>query len=322
MKEMAMAMTMTMTGKSTLAAFVVASLCAVAPQAAAQDAAALAQNPKLFLDVATKAMKWNEAAEPVKIAGPIYFVGTTGLSAWLIRSSEGLILLNTALPPATPMIEAAIRKLGFRPEDVKLLLDAHAHIDHVGGHAHFKRSYGAKVVMMDVDAELARTGGKADFHYAAVPEFGFEPVAADIVIRDGDVVKLGDVALTARLTPGHTKGSTTWIMNVVDGGKNYTVVFPDGSGVNPGFRLVKNPSYPGIADDYRRTLHILETQKPDIWLASHTADMGFDAKRARAAQVGVQAWVDPEGYRQFVASQREKFEAVVNAEMGIPPKAK
>jgi metallo-beta-lactamase class B len=303
-------------------AALVAAPSLVGAQVSAQDAAAIANNPKLFLQMAVGAMRWNEPADPVKIAGPVYFVGTKGLSAWLITTSEGLILMNTGMPPSGPMIEASIRKLGFKPENIKLLLDAHAHIDHVGAHAYIKKLSGAKVAMMDADADLARSGGKADFHYGSVPEFAFDPVVADVVLRDGDTVTLGDVALTARHTPGHTKGSTTWIMNVVDGGKNYMVVFPDGSGVNPGFRVAKNPSYPGIGDDYRRTFYVLETLKPDIWLASHTADMGFEAKRARAVQEGAKAWVDPEGYRRYVADQREKFEAVVNIEMGAPPKAK
>jgi metallo-beta-lactamase class B len=144
----------------------------------------------------------------------------------------------------------------------------------------------------------------------------------DRVFRDGDTIKLGDVALTARLTPGHTKGATTFIMNVVEGGKIYTVVFPDGSGVNPGYRVAKDPSYPGIGDDYRRTLYVLETLKPDIWLAPHLETFDFEGKRDRAATEGAKAWVDPEGYRLFVAAQREKFEAEVNTEMEVPAKTK
>ena len=193
------------------------------------------KNPPLFLKVATKTAKWNDTAEPVKIAGPIYFVGTKGLSVWLIKSSAGLILLNTAMPGSGPMTEASIRKLGFKPEDIKLLLTCHAHIDHVGAHAYF-------------------------------------------------------------------------------------VVFPDGSGVNPGFRVARNPSYPGIGDDYRRTFQILEALKPDIWLTPHTDVLDFDGKQARAAQKGIKAWVDPDGYAKYIADQRAKFEAVVKAELEAPAK--
>jgi metallo-beta-lactamase class B len=137
-------------------------------------------------------------------------------------------------------------------------------------------------------------------------------VKADRVLRNGDTVTLGDVAMTALLTPGHTKGGTTWTMNVVEGGKVYHVVFPDGYSINPGYRLAKNPSYPGIADDYCRTFHVLEMLKPDIWLPSHTSFFDFAGRRARVAQDGIKAWVDPEGYRKFVVGRKHTFESWID----------
>ena len=139
------------------------------------------------------------------------------------------------------MIEKSIAKLGFKPQDVKILLTGHAHIDHCGSTAYLKRNTGAQVAMIDAEVPLIESGGKTDFHYGAVPEFAFEPVKVDRVFRDGETIKLGDVAITALLTPGHTKGSTTFVMNVVDGGKSYTVVFPDGTSVNPGYRVMNGP---------------------------------------------------------------------------------
>jgi metallo-beta-lactamase class B len=292
------------------------------PMTPEQAKAAMATDPKLFLKVARTAMKWDEAAEPMKIAGPIHFVGTKGLSVWLITGSEGHVLLNTAMQESGPMIEASIRKLGFDPKDIKWLLAGHSHVDHVGGHAYIKTLTGARVAVAAEEVALLESGSKGDFNYDGVPGFEFAPVKADRVLRDGDVIKLGDIALTARVTPGHNLGAITWTMDVTDGGKIYSVVFPDGAGVNPGFRIVKNPSYPGIEGDYRRTLHVLESLKPEIWLHSHTDSMGFEAKRARAASEGTRAWVDPEGYRRYVAAERAKFEDVVNAEMGVPAKAK
>ncbi|MGQ0633987.1 MAG: subclass B3 metallo-beta-lactamase [Planctomycetaceae bacterium] len=284
-------------------------VCGISAQAPAQDPNDVVNNPKLFLDAAVKGLKWKEPAEPTRIVGPIHFVGTKGLSIWLITTSEGHILLNTGMPGSGPMIEASIRKLGFKPEDIKFLLTCHAHIDHVGGHAHIKETSGAKVLIMREEVELLNSGGKLDFHYGTVAEFEFDAVKADRILRDEDTIKLGDVALTARLTPGHTRGATTWIMNVVENEKIRTVVFPDGSGVNPGYRVANKPSYPGIGDDYRCTLHLLEMLKPDIWLAPHTETFDFEGKRARAAKEGVKGWVDPEGYRKWVAGQREKYEA-------------
>ncbi len=276
---------------------------------------------RLSLETTAKLLKWREPTEPMRVIGPIHFVGTWGLSAWLITTPDGHILMNTGMDGSGPMIEASIRKLGFRPEEIRILLACHAHIDHVGGHAYIQRLSGAKVWIIDSEKDLLESGGKLDFHYGASPGFRFEPVKADRVFRDGDTLRLGDVALTARLTPGHTRGATTWVMSVVEAGKAYTVVFPDGSGVNPGYRLVRDPSYPGIADDYRRTLQRLEMLRPDVWLAPHTEYFDFHGKRSRVASEGIRAWVDPEGYRKWVVRQRRRFEAAVNAETGSSAKS-
>jgi metallo-beta-lactamase class B len=272
---------------------------------------------QLSLETTAKERGWTEPAEPVKVVGPIYFVGTRGLGVWLITTSEGNILLNSGMPGSGPMIEASIRKLGFKPEDTRLMLTCHAHIDHVGGHAYFKNISGAKVVMMDKEVELIQSGGKTDFNYGTVSEFAFVPVEVDRVVRDGEAVRLGDVTLKALLTPGHTRGSTTWVATVTDHGKRYSVAFPDGTSVNPGYRLINDPSYPGIADDYRRTFRVLDALKPDIWLTPHTEMINFEAKRQRAIKMGAAAWVDPIGYRKWVASRRAAFDAAVKKETGV-----
>jgi metallo-beta-lactamase class B len=274
---------------------------------------ALAQDPASFLRTAEKEMKWNEAAEPFRIAGPLFFVGTRGLGVYLIETPAGLVLIHTGMPPSGPLIEASIRKLGLDPTRIEWMLAGHAHVDHVGGHAYLKKLSGARVAMIAEEVELLESGGRTDFHYAAYPPFLFEPVKVDRTLRHGESVELGGVVVTARLTPGHTKGSTTFLVEVADGGKAYTVVFPASTSVNPGYRLTKDPSYPGIADDYRRTLEVLSELKPDIWLGAHL-DAGFEAKRARAEKQGPSAWVDPEGYAKWVAGERAKLEKRLAAE--------
>ncbi len=277
----------------------------------------LAQDTPTSIAAVAQQMRWNDPAEPMTVVGPIHFVGTQGLTSWLITTNDGHMLLNTGMPPSGELIETSIRKLGFKPEDVKLLLTCHAHIDHVGGLAYLKRVTGAQVVALDAEVELIQSGGKTDFNYGSVADFQFEPVKVDRVIHDGDTVTLGDVTLQALKTAGHTRGSTTWVTQVTDGGRRFTVVFPDGTSVNPGYRLVKNASYAGIADDYRKTFRTLAALMPDIWLTPHTEPFAFEAKRARVATEGVAAWVDPEGYRKWVALQRERFEAAVAKE--LPP---
>src|SRR5947209_3000493 len=153
-------------------ALAIAPLFGISSQVLAQDPAALANDPKLFVEVATRLLKWNDPAEPTKIVGPIYFVGTAGLGVWLITTFEGNILLNTGIPPSGRMIESSIRRLGFKPEDIKLLLTCHAHVDHVGGHAYIKKISGTQVAMIDAEADLLQAGGKTDFHYGKVPSSG------------------------------------------------------------------------------------------------------------------------------------------------------
>ena len=127
--------------------------------------------------------------------------------------------------------------------------------------------------------------------------------------------------LTAYHTPGHTRGATTWVTNLVADGKVYVVVFPDGAGFNPGYRLAKNPSYSGIGDDYRRTHHKLEMLRPDIWLAQHNEYYDLEGKRQRSLQEGVAAWIDPEGYRRFVAGKKRAFEDEVDLELAARTQA-
>jgi metallo-beta-lactamase class B len=251
---------------------------------------------------------WREPLEPFHIVGPIYYVGTKGLGVYLIKTSAGLILLNGALPGSTEMIESSIRKLGFKTGDIQLLLISHAHLDHVGTLADFKKLTAAPVEVLDAEVELLKSGGKADYLYSKRPKLHFQGVAADKVLKDGEAVTLGDVSMTARCTPGHTKGTTTWLMTVEDGGTKYLVVLPDGTGINPGTRLVRDPSYPGIADDYKRTISVLESLNPDIFLSYHAEFFDLAGKRARMEKEGVQAWVDPQGYKRQIAVQRANLE--------------
>jgi metallo-beta-lactamase class B len=290
-------------------------LCVLLPRAIAQPTPEeLAKSPPLFLETARRSLKWDEPAEPAHLAGPIYFVGTQGLGVFLITGSDGHILVNTGMPGSGPMIAKSIRKLGFKPEDVKLLLTAHAHVDHAGGHAYLKKACGAKIAMIREEQQLFESGGKTDFQYGDYKEFQFEAAKVDQVFKDGDEIKLGDITLLALLTPGHTEGSTTFVMKIIDDGKLLSVVFPNGTGVNPGYRLAMNPSYKGIADDYRRTFRVLESLRPDIWLYAHNEAYAYDAKLARSAKEGVRAWIDRDGYSKWVAGARQKFEAALAKE--------
>jgi metallo-beta-lactamase class B len=279
----------------------------------------LAQNPDMFVAVATKAAKWEEPAEPFHIGGPLYSVSTVGLGIFLFKTSEGLILVNTGMPSSGPMIEESIRKLDMDPKDIRLIVTSHAHIDHAGGHAYLQRLSGAKIVTSVGEASRMETGGQDDVFYGPYKGFWYEATKPDIILNDGQSVSLGEITLTGYVTAGHATGSMTWVTKISDQGKEYLVVFPDGTGVNPGYRVAVDPMYPGIEDDYTHTFEVLESLKPDIWLALHNDTDGFVDKSARTASEGIAAWVDPEGYKQFVAIQREKFDDALAAERATVP---
>jgi metallo-beta-lactamase class B len=257
---------------------------------------------------------WNDPMPPFRVAGPIHYVGTRELGAFLFVTPNGHILLDGGLPSSASIIERSIRTLGHDPKDIRVLLISQAHFDHVGSLAHFKRASGARVEIMQGDDTLVEDGGKSDYLLAHDPAYHFEPVKVDRVLRDGDVVSLGGVRLTARRTPGHTPGCTTWITEVDEAGKSYRVVFAGSTTVNPGTRLVDRPSYPGIADDFRRTFRILERLQPDIFLAAHGGFFGLVEKHARLATDGVQAFVDPDGYRELISARKRAFDDLVAKE--------
>lgn len=279
----------------------------------------LAKDNKLFLGMARKSLKWDEKADPSRIVGPLYYVGTAGLASYLFVTDEGYILFNTGMPDSGPMIVESIRKLGFDPKRIKIMINGHGHSDHAGAFAYFKQLTGAQLAVMEAEVAMVEDGGKSDFHYGHDWQImGQPPVKVDRVLRDGDTVRLGEVILTAHHTPGHTRGSTTWETVLTQDGKAYRVVWPDGGGFNPGYNIGKAPgSYPGINADYRNTHHLHESLHPDIFLGAHAEWFDYLGKSERAKTQGVNAWVNPEEYRRFVAKQKRAFEDQVDLEMGV-----
>lgn len=181
----------------------------------------LAAHPDEFLLGAVRALKWEEPFPAVHVVGPISYVGTTGLGAYLITTSEGHIIVNTGMPSSGPMMIDGIRSLGYRPEDVKILLSVHAHTDHAGAIAFLKEETGASFAMMAGDVAAMEDGGRSDFHYGQNEPFYFPPAKVDRVLRDGDVIRLGEIAITALAMGGHTRGNTTFVLDVVEDGKSY-----------------------------------------------------------------------------------------------------
>jgi metallo-beta-lactamase class B len=250
---------------------------------------------------------WTEPFPPFRIADNLYYVGSKGLANYLVTTPEGHILINSDLEANVPLIQASVEKLGFKFSDVKILLISHAHWDHNAGSALIKQRTGAKYMVMDADVPVVETGGKADFQYGSSAATMYPATKVDRVLHDGDEVTLGHAVLTARLTPGHTKGCTTWTMKVTENGKPADVVIVGSPNVNPGYKLVNNTSYPGIAADYARMFEVLKSLPCDYFLGAHGAYFDMEAKYARFSAGARDAFVDPAGYKKFVAQKEQEF---------------
>lgn len=236
---------------------------------------------------------------PHKVIGNIYYVGTKSLAVFLVVTPQGNILINSTFERNVPTIQHSIEQLGFRFGDTKILLGSHAHGDHQEGDAMVKQLTGAQVVAMaeDVPAlEAMKPGGK--------------PHPIDRIVHDGDTVSLGGTTLTAHLTPGHTRGCTTWTLKAQENGRTYDVVIIGSFGTNPGFQLVNNPQLPNIADEFERTFKVARSLKCDVPLASHPGMYNLAEKFPKIGN-GPNPFIDPQGYTTEVDIDEAMFRAVL-----------
>ena len=258
---------------------------------------------------------WTTPFPPYRIIGNIYYVGSQGLASYLITTPQGNILINSNLDKSVPMIRESIEKLGFRFGDTKILLISHAHWDHCSGSAAIKELTGAKYMVMDADVPEIEAGGKGNFQYGDNPTSRYQPTKVDRVLHDGDEVRLGGTVLVAHLTPGHTKGTTTWTMKVSDAAKTYDVVIVGSPNVNPGYKLVNNPLYPQIASDYERMFQVLKSLPCDVFLGAHGNYYGMEAKYARMKPGEPNPFIDPDGYKSYLAEREQTFRAELRKQM-------
>lgn len=251
---------------------------------------------------------WTEPFPPFRIAGNLYYVGSKDLANYLIATPQGNILINSDLEANVPLIETSIEKLGFHFKDTKILLISHAHFDHDAGSAKIKELTGARYMVMDADVPVVESGGKADFQYGNERGSLYKPAKVDRVLHDGDKVTLGGTVLVAHLTPGHTKGCTTWTMKVTDAGKTYDVVIVGSPWVNPGYRLVNNRAYPQIAEDYQRMFRVLKSLPCEIFLGAHGSYFDMNEKYAHLKDGSSNPFIDPDGYKKLVDDAEQAFQ--------------
>jgi metallo-beta-lactamase class B len=258
---------------------------------------------------------WTKPFPPFRIAGNLYYVGSEDLAAYLIVTPKGNILINSNLQSSPPLIKKAIESLGFKFSDTKILLISHGHYDHCAGSAEIKRLTGAKYEVMAQDVPVVEAGGHNDFHYAADKSMWFPPTKVDRILHDGDTVSLGGTSLTAHLTAGHTKGTTTWTLDEMENGRTLHVVIVGSPNVNPGYKLVNNKTYPQIAADYRHQFAVLKGLPCDVFLGAHGVYFEMLAKYDRFKNGDQSAFIDPAGYQAYIAERQQALETELNKQL-------
>jgi metallo-beta-lactamase class B len=251
---------------------------------------------------------WTRPFPPFRIAGNLYYVGSADLASYLVVTPQGLILINSSLEASVPLIEKSVEQLGFHFSGIKILLISHAHGDHCAGSAQIIKLTGAKYFVMDADVPVVESGGAKDFQYGSEPDQRYPAAHVDRVLHDGDTVRLGGTVLTAHLTAGHTRGTTTWTMDENEGGRTLRVVIVGSPNVNPGYKLLNNAAYPQIAADYKHEFNVLASLPCDVFLGAHGVYFGLKEKYARWKSGDEDAFIDPAGYKAYIADREQAFE--------------
>jgi metallo-beta-lactamase class B len=262
-------------------------------------------------------LDWSLPFEPRRIIGNIYYVGSNLISSFLITTPAGHILIDTGHIQLLPQVEANIEKLGFQAKDVKILLNTQAHVDHCGGFAQFKRETGATIIASKLDGEQMMRGDKDDYAdngaYDNGDDIDYEPIKPDRIITDGEQVELGGVILTAHLTPGHTKGCTSWSMRVNEAGKDYDVLILCGLTVSP-YKLTNNDHYPQIVEDARSSIQRLRALHADVFLAGHGFWFDLEGKAARQKDGAANPFVDPAGLGRHLTEMENDLDQALAAQ--------
>jgi metallo-beta-lactamase class B len=258
---------------------------------------------------------WKAPVPPRRLLANIHYVGAIGVSSYLITTPEGHFLLDTGFEETVPIIQRSVEQLGFRLSDIRFILSSHAHIDHTGGHAAMKRLVpGAIIVASKADARVLASGGADDFIPFPKDLIVYTPVVAKRIVNDGEKVTLGGVTLTANLTPGHTRGATTWTMEVNDDGRTLQVVFFSSASLNAGTRLLGQPAYPEIVQDFENTFTRLRSLPCDVFFAPHGGQFAMAEKFARHDRGEKDAFIDPEGWRVLIANAEKAYRDQLRAE--------
>jgi len=264
------------------------------------------------LYVRTNFPEWYQETEPIHMIGGIHYVGSLGLAAYLLPSEDGHILIDGGLPETAPMIIRNIEKLGYKPEDVKILLNTHAHSDHAGGLAELKEKTGATMIASLGDRSALEGGFYLGYEDRS--ELDWPPIEVDQLIEDGEKVTLGDWTLTANITPGHTRGCTSWTLSVEEAGKAYEALIFCSATV--ALNSLVPEQYPGIVDDYKATFARTKTWSPDIFLSNHSDFFNMKAKREKLENGDRLAFIEVGEFKTLIERLERNFEEALKEAKG------
>ena len=263
---------------------------------------------------------WRPPVPPRHLLANIHYVGAVGVSSFLITTPEGHVLLDTGFDDTVPLIQRSVEQLGFKLTDIKFIVSSHAHIDHVGGHARMKKLTGAKVIASAGDARALESGGEDDYIQWPKDTITYTPVKVDRVVADGERITLGGTTLTAHLTPGHTRGATTWTMEVNEGATVRHVVFFSSATINAGTRLLNNPLFPDFVEQFEATFAKLKALPCDIFFAPHGDQFGMAGKFVRLDRGEKEnPFIDPAGWTRLIVAAERAYRAQLSLERSLIP---
>ena len=257
---------------------------------------------------------WSKPYEPFRIAGNLYYVGTYDLGCYLITTPKGHVLINSGLSESPSMIQKNVEALGFKFADIKILLTTQGHYDHVAGLAEIKKITGAKMMVQEGDAQVLADGGKSDFIFGSNEAAFFAPIKVDRVLHDGDTIQIGGTTLLVLHHPGHTKGSTSYLVDVKDEKRSWKVLIANMPSILTETKVTGMPAYPNVGKDYQHTFESLKKLQFDLWVASHAGQFGMHAKHMPGDPYRPEAFTDRKGYDDLVNSLEATYNRRLKSE--------
>jgi metallo-beta-lactamase class B len=251
--------------------------------------------------------EWVKPYEPFRVAGNLYYVGTYDLASYLIHTTQGDILINTGVAGSWQNIRRNIEALGFKPNDIKILLNTQAHFDHTADLAEIKKITGARMMAEEADVRVLEDGGKSDFLFGGDTS-SFAPIHVDKILHDHDTISLGETKLIALHHAGHTKGATSFLFDTKDEKRTWRVLIVNIPTILSQTRLSGMASYPDVGKDYARTFAALKELKFDLWVASHASQFRLHEKRKPGDAYHPEAFADRPGFEAEVNTNRREYE--------------